>query len=272
VADGRPLSERDVTDRAKVALLGSSVADALFPDRDPLGELVRLGSAPVTVVGVLERKGQSAGGADQDDKVMIPLSTARSRVLGSGRARELGYIMVKVDDEDRLDAVAEDVRALLRQRHRLAEGTPDDFELSNLVELQRRKQEASRLLTFWLTTVASVALIVGAVSVTNIMLVAVAERTREIGLRLAVGARPRDVRNQFLVEAMLLGVGGGLAGVLLGLLGVWGIAGLTGMPVSIGPAGVTLALLAAAMVGVSAGVIPALKAAALSPMAALRAE
>jgi ABC-type antimicrobial peptide transport system permease subunit len=274
VALGRPISALDVATRAKVALLGSTVAEALFAQQNPVGQTVRLGSVPVAVIGVLEAKGQSSGGADQDEKVMIPLTTATARVLGSGELgrRQLDYIMVKVRDEGGLAAVSDAVRALLRQRHGLPPGVADDFTLRDLAELQRRKAEASGVLTFWLTTVASVALLVGTISVANIMLVAVAERTREIGLRLAVGARPRDVRNQFLVEATLLGAGGGLIGTVLGLLSAWAIGASAGMPIRITPAAVLLALAASAMVGVVAGLVPALKAAGLTPLAALRAE
>jgi len=272
VAAGRPFSAHDLDTRRKVALLGASVAEALFPGLDPVGERLRLGGVPLTVVGVLEAKGQSAGGADQDDKVMVPLSTAMTRVLGAGPLDrgELGYIMVKVDDGRPVGTVVEDVRALLRQRHRLPPRAPDDFTLSDLTEVQRRKAEASEVLRLWLTLVASVSLVVGAISVANIMLVAVAERTREIGLRLAVGARPRDIRNQFLVEATALTLAGGLLGVLCGAAGAWVLTGWAGLPTLISPVAVLLALGAATATGVIAGVIPAVKAATLSPIEALR--
>jgi len=274
IAAGRPFSEHDQATGAKVALLGSTVADHLFPDRSPLGELVRVGTAPLKIVGVLETKGQSTGGADQDDKLMIPLSTASARVLGSGRARlrDVQYIMVKVERDDGLDTTEEEIRALLRQRHRTAPGVPDDFSIRNLAELQSQKEAASGVLGFWLTAVASVSLIVGAISVANIMLVAVAERTREIGLRLAVGARPSDVRNQFLLEAVLIAISGGVIGTGCGLVFAWATALWGGIPVVIRLEAVLLGLGASAITGVAAGILPALRAASLAPIAALRSD
>ena len=274
VTAGRPLSALDQLRSAKVALIGSTVAERLFAGEHAVGEIVRIGDTPFSVVGVLASKGQSSAGSDQDDKVMIPLSTATVRVLGTGRS-ELGglrYIMVKVDQADRLVDVEDQLAALLRQRHRLRPDQPDDFSVRNLAEVQAQREEASGILTFWLGAVASVSLVVGAVSVMNIMLVAVAERTREIGLRLAVGARRRDILWQFLTEALLLALLGGTAGLLLGVLLSLAIAHWGGLAVAIGPAALVLSLSAAAAAGLVAGVLPALKAAHLTPIDALRSE
>ncbi len=274
VTAGRPLSALDQLRSAKVALIGSTVAERLFAGEHAVGEIIRIGDTPFSVVGVLAPKGQSSAGSDQDDKVMIPLSTATVRVLGTGRS-ELGglrYIMVKVDRVGRLGEVETQLAALLRQRHGLRPDQPDDFSVRNLAEVQAQREEASGVLTFWLGAIASVSLVVGAVSVMNIMLVAVAERTREIGLRLAVGARRRDILWQFLTEALLLALLGGATGVALGVLLSLSIARWGGLAVAIGPVALVLALGAAATAGLCAGVLPALKAARLTPIEALRSE
>jgi putative ABC transport system permease protein len=272
IASGRPLSSADQANAAKVAVLGATVAHRVFPDTNPIGAVLRIAAAPLTVVGVLESKGQSAGGADQDDKVMIPLTTARIRIFGAGRVRPAGvdYIMIKVESAQRMGRVGEQTARLLRQRHRLAADASDDFTIRNLAEVQRQKREAAGVLTFWLTAVASVSLVVGAVSVMNTMLVAVAERTDEIGLRMAIGARQRDIRNQFLTEALLLSVVGGVVGIALGVAVAYAIAALRDLPVVLSPVDLLLALAAAGLAGIGSGVFPAMKAARLSPVEALR--
>jgi putative ABC transport system permease protein len=200
-----------------VAPLGATVVEQLFHSRDPLGRVIRVANTPFTVVGVLAPKGQSA--SDQDDRVMIPFSTARSRIQGrgSGRLHAVDYIMVEVARTPRMEAAERDITRLLRQRHRLLVGMDDDFKVKNLAEIREKKEKASGVLGFWLATVASVSLLVGGISIMNIMLVAVTERTREIGLRLALEARPRDIQQQFLIEALLLSLVGALVGVILGL-------------------------------------------------------
>jgi putative ABC transport system permease protein len=274
IASGRPLSMVDQAASSKVALLGDTVARRLFGSAPPTGEIIRIGDAPFSVIGVLDRKGQSSGGSDQDDKVMIPLSTANVRVLGTGRSQAGGlrYIMVKVDRAERLGEVESDLGRLLRQRHRLRSDSADDFSIKNLAEVQSQKEEASGILTFWLGAVASVSLAVGAISIMNIMLVAVAERTREIGLRRAVGALRRDILWQFLTESMLLALLGGVVGAGLGVALALAVAEWGGLPVAIDTGGLLLALAAAGAAGVGAGVLPALKAARLAPIDALRSE
>lgn len=274
LSSGRGFTGDEIERSAKAVLLGTTVVEKLFPDADPLGAIIRVGGTPFTVVGVLESKGQTSLGTDQDDKLMVPLSTARGRILGASRVRHqsVQYIMVKVKDARYLDATEGQIRRLLRQRHRLSPKAPDDFSIRNLVELQAKREKASGALSFWLTAVASVSLIVGGISIMNILLVSVTERTREIGLHLAVGARRRDIRNQFLAEALVLAMLGGIAGLVVGVLLSLAIGQLGDLPIHIGLIGVLLAESAAAAVGVFFGLYPALKASRLSPMDALRAE
>ncbi len=246
VALGRPLSARDQAMSAKVVLLGATTARRLFDEENAVGETLRIGETPFRVIGVLAEKGQSSAGSDQDDKAMIPLSTAFLRLLGTGNSAlgELRYIMIKVTDASQLAPVEQAVRGLLRRRHRLAADQPDDFQIRNLVELQAHKKEASKILTFWLGAVASVSLVVGAISVMNTMLVAVAERTREIGLRMAMGASRRDILWQFLTEALLLALLGGTTGTALGIVVSLAIAQWGDLPVHFHAAAPLFALLA----------------------------
>ncbi|MEA3277454.1 MAG: ABC transporter permease [Pseudomonadota bacterium] len=271
---GRPFSSVDQVRGAKVALLGRAPVERLFPDQDPIGGLVRVGGAPFRVIGVLDAKGQSSSGADQDDKVMIPLAAARIRVFGSSSARMgmVQYVMVKVDRAERLAAAAGDITRLLRQRHGLAAEDEDDFSVSNLADVQASRQAASGVLTFWLSAVASVSLVVGGISIMNIMLVSLSERTREIGLRLAVGARPLDIRNQFLAEAVLLSLVGALLGLAGGVAVAWVLGTAQGLPILIRPWSLAVAAGFALVTGVFFGFYPAVKASRLMPAEALRVE
>lgn len=271
---GRPLSSAEQAGAAKVAVIGQTVVERLFADRDPIGQLIRVGGAPFQVVGVLQAKGQSSSGADQDDKVMIPLATARIRVLGTPQARlgAVQYVMVKVDQAERLPQATEDIRALLRQRHGAAADEEDDFSVRNLADVQASRQAASGVLTFWLSAVASVSLIVGGISIMNMMLVSVTERTREIGLRLAVGARPTDIRSQFLAEAVVLSLIGAVLGLAAGAAAAWSIGAVQDLPILIRPLSLIIAAGFAVIIGVFFGLYPAIKAARLAPAAALRAE
>ncbi|MGQ0654044.1 MAG: ABC transporter permease, partial [Betaproteobacteria bacterium] len=204
LAGGRGFEPAEMSGAAKVCLIGATVAKQLFGSSDPLDQVIRIKRVPFTVVGVLEVKGQSLMGNDQDDLVLMPISAARTRVLGSAhqaRQRAVGTIWVKVADGLDTRAIEEQVRALLRQRHRLQAGADDDFSLRNLQEVMAAQEASSRVLALLLAAVASVSLLVGGIGIMNIMLVSVTERTREIGLRMAVGARTRDILGQFLVEA-----------------------------------------------------------------------
>jgi len=226
VADGRLFSQEEVEGAAKVALIGQTVAGNLFGESDPLGQVIRIKNVPFGVIGVLQRKGQTTFGQDQDDTVLIPLSTAKRKVLGSSRAnaRAVGSIAVKVGDARAMPDAEQEIRGLLRQRHRLQTFQEDDFGIRNLTEVLQSQEASSRVLTWLLAAIASVSLLVGGIGIMNIMLVSVTERTREIGLRMAVGARGRDILVQFLVEAVTLSLLGGVLGIALGLGGSYAIA------------------------------------------------
>ncbi len=274
VASGRLLTQADVDASAKVVVLGQTVAQNLFGAVDPIGQVVRVNRVPLTVVGVMERKGQTTQGQDQDDTVLIPMSTAKKRVLGTtqANARAVGVIMIKARDAGAMAEVQQEVTTLLRQRHHLQPGQDDDFTLRNLSELLESQEAASRVLSLLLAAVASVSLVVGGIGIMNIMLVSVTERTREIGLRRAVGARRRDILAQFLTEAISISLAGGMIGVALGAATSWAIARFAGWPAPVHARAVVPAFLFAAAVGIFFGFYPARKASRLNPIDALRYE
>jgi putative ABC transport system permease protein len=260
---------------AKVAIVGAVIVEALFEERAGIGETFRIGNVPFTVIGVLDKKGLGAAGRSQDDIVFIPLSTAKSRVLGAvrGTTREaLDFISIKVSDADAMPTVTDEIEKLLRQRHRIRGDTPDDFRIENPADVLTARGATVRILSILLIAVASVSLIVGGISIMNIMLVSVTERTREIGLRMAVGAKRRDIRWQFLIEALMLALLGGLVGALLGATAAVAIAWEAGWPILISPWAIILACGFAGFVGISFGLYPAHRAAQLDPIVALRFE
>ncbi|MFL6572504.1 MAG: ABC transporter permease [Burkholderiales bacterium] len=275
LASGRVFEPAETASAAKVCLIGSTVAKQLFGAEDPVDQTIRIKRVPFTVIGLLETKGQSLMGNDQDDVILMPLSTARTRVVGSASAaknRSIGTIWVKAADGIEPAAVEIQVRTLLRQRHRVQPGADDDFSLRNLAEVMAAQEASSRVLALLLAAVASVSLLVGGIGIMNIMLVSVTERTREIGLRMAVGARTRDILGQFLVEAVTLSLIGGLVGVTLGIGAAMAIAAFAGWHISISPEAVVLAVAFAFVIGVFFGFYPARKAARLNPVEALRFE
>ncbi len=272
---GRMFAPAEMAGAGKVCVVGQTVVRELFGDADPLGQVIRIKRVPFIVVGVLGAKGQSIMGTDQDDIILVPIATARSRVLGTvnlAKQRAVSTIWVKVADGYDTRAVEAQVRALLRQRHRLQPGADDDFSMRNLAEYMAAREASSRVLALLLAAVASVSLVVGGIGIMNIMLVSVTERTREIGLRMAVGARTRDILGQFLVEAITLSLIGGLAGVLLGVGGAIAVARLAGWQVLLSGEAVVLAVAFAFVIGVFFGFYPARRAARLNPVEALRFE
>jgi len=276
VETGRAFTSEEVETAAKVVLLGTTVAKELFADEPPLGELVRIANVPFTVIGVLGEKGQAAeSGRDQDDVALLPLTAAKLRVLGARSQvsrRAIDFIMVKASSTDAMASVQEQIGQLLRQRHRLAPGADDDFQVREPAAAMEAQAAAARSLTLFLAAVASVSLVVGGISIMNIMLVSVIERTREIGLRQAVGARRWDVRSQFLIEAVTLCLLGGVAGIALGIGAAIAIAELVGWPIFVSPLAVLVAFAFAGAVGVFFGFFPAHKASRLDPIEALRYE
>jgi putative ABC transport system permease protein len=274
VVAGREFEAAEMQGSGKVAVLGQTVAQQLFGDTDPLGQTIRVRQVPLTVIGILGRKGQNALGQDQDDAILVPIPTFRNRILGStyGRLKRVGAINVKVAEGESMDAAAERVRELMRQRRRIQPGQEDDFSVRNLTEMLQAQEDSSRVMTILLAAVACVSLIVGGIGIMNIMLVSVTERTREIGLRMAVGARGRDILAQFLIEATLLSLMGGAIGVLLGSAAALGIAWWAEWPVRLMPQSVVLAVGFSAGVGFFFGYYPARRASRLLPIEALRHE
>jgi putative ABC transport system permease protein len=274
VAEGRPIVQADEDAAAKVALLGQTVARTLFGSNDPVGQLIRIKKVPFTVIGVLDRKGQSLQGQDQDDIILMPLSTARKRVLGASEAnpRAVGAILVKMQQGADLGAADRQIHALLRQRHHLQPKQDDDFWLRNLSEVLEAQQASSRALTLLLAAIASVSLVVGGIGIMNIMLVSVTERTREIGVRKALGARRRDILLQFLIEALAICLAGGVIGVGLGLAAGAALRRFAGWQAFVAPEAILAAFAFAAAVGLFFGIWPARRAARLDPIAALRYE
>ena len=274
VISGRPLTQEEVDGASKVALVGQTVARNLFGEDDPLGQVIRIKKVPFTVIGVMDRKGQNTWGQDQDDQILIPLSTAKTKVLGGNQAkgRAVGAITIKVREASMMKEAENEVRELLRQRHRLQPHQEDDFNVRNLAEVLQSQEAASRVLTMLLAAIASVSLLVGGIGIMNIMLVSVTERTREIGVRRAVGARARDVRRQFVAEAVTLSLVGGSAGILLGFAASLAIAQILRWSTSVTVAAVALSFGIAALVGVFFGWYPARQAARLDPIQSLRYE
>jgi putative ABC transport system permease protein len=274
LAEGKFFTDEDVDGATKVAVLGQTVKESLFGDGDPIGQIIRIMKVPFTVIGVLTRKGQSTWGQDQDDVVLIPLSTAKKRVLGvsQANARFVRVIQIKVASADLLSDTQQQVIDLLRQRHRLQPYEDNDFDVRNLAETFAAQAESSRTMTLLLGAIASVSLLVGGIGIMNIMLVSVTERTREIGLRMAVGARSRDILGQFLIEAVTLALIGGILGVLLGVGGSALIAMLASWSTLITPRSIALAFGSSAAIGIFFGYYPAHKAAFLDPIEALRYE
>ena len=274
MSSGQFFTTQDVDAATKNAVLGETVVENLFGDSNPVGQVVIIKNVPFTVSGVLTPKGQSPTGQDQDDVILVPISTAMQKVLGANKAnaRAVGSVMVQAISPEAMDAAMQETEALLRERHRILPGLDDDFTIRNLTEVFSAQETSARVMAILLGAIASVSLVVGGIGIMNIMLVSVTERTREIGLRLAVGAKRKHILSQFLVEAVTLSLVGGVIGILVGITASVLISHFAQWSTNISMLSVLASFLFSGMVGVFFGYYPARKAAFLNPIEALRYE
>jgi len=269
---GRIFTEQDIRSATKVAVLGQTVVTNLFGSSNPIGQVVRIKKLPFTVIGVLAEKGQSMQGQDQDDIIYIPVTTAQKKIFGTAFPGMVRNIMVKVRHADDLNAVENELNSLLRQRHRIGPREDNDFQVRNLTDMMQMAEQSSRIMTLLLGAIASVSLLVGGIGIMNIMLVSVTERTREIGIRMAVGAKTWDIRLQFMIEALTLSLMGGVIGIILGIGGAKILSAVAGWETVVSTFSVLLDFGFSALVGIFFGFYPAYKASLLNPIDALRYE
>ena len=272
VTSGRNLSPEDVKNASKVAVIGNTVATELFGDVDPINKTMRVGNVPFKIIGLLKTKGQSGMGMDQDDLVFIPITTAQKKVFGTSFPGTVTMINVKATDSEILDTTQSDITELLKQRHRIGKNQDDDFEIRNLAEMQETIKSSAKTMSVLLGAIASVSLLVGGIGIMNIMLVSVTERTKEIGIRMAIGAKASDIRIQFLIESFLLAIIGGLIGVIVGVIGAKSVEMFSTMSISISGFSIALSMGFSGAIGILFGYYPAYKASLLNPIDALRYE
>ena len=270
LTDGYAFSDSDIRSATRVALIGKTVIQNIFGDVDPIGKTIRIKQNPFVVMGVLESKGQSLDGRDQDDTIIVPLTTAQRKLFGGQTPGSVRQVIVQADSDKMMPLVEDGLNSLLRQRHNMREGTESDFTVRNLTALANSAAETTRTMSMLLGAIASVSLLVGGIGIMNIMLVSVTERTREIGIRMAIGARERDILLQFLLEAIVISIVGCLIGLFIGVGGAILVNTLTDAAVVISGQSVVLAFSVAATVGIFFGFYPARKAARLNPIEALR--
>lgn len=272
VAAGRPFAQQDVDGATKVCLLGNTVAENLFGGIDPVGQIVRIKKVPFTVVGLLTPKGQSTWGQDQDDFIFVPLTIAQKQLFGMQFPGMVRTIAVQARGPEMMKEVEEEITDLLRQRHRIQPNQESDFTVRNLTEVMSRAEESATVMSLLLGAIASISLIVGGIGIMNIMLVSVTERTREIGIRIAVGAKSKDILLQFLIESLVLSLIGGTLGIGIGMAGTLILSSFTQWPVLFSVKAILLSFLFSGSVGVFFGFYPARKASLLNPIEALRYE
>lgn len=272
ISEGRNFIPEDIKNTTKVAIIGNTVATELFGDMDPLGKTIRIGNIPFKVIGTLKIKGQSGMGMDQDDLVFIPITTAQKKVFGTAFPGTVSMINVQAQNADVMTQLENDINEILRKRHHIGKNQDDDFQIRNLAEMQETIKSSAKTMSLLLGAIASVSLLVGGIGIMNIMLVSVTERTKEIGIRMAIGAKASDIRIQFLIESFLLSIIGGLIGVFIGIVGAKLMEILGGMNIAISSFSIFLSLGFSGAIGVLFGYYPAYKASLLNPIDALRYE
>ena len=269
---GRNFTDQDIRSATKVCLLGQTVVDNLFGGIDPIGQIIRIKKVPFTVIGILETKGQSIIGQDQDDVIYIPVTTAQKKIVGTSIPGMVRVIMVKARSAEDLPLAEKQVTELLRQRHRGGPNKEDDFTVRNLTQMMQVAEQSAKVMTILLGAIASISLLIGGIGIMNIMLVSVTERTREIGIRMAIGAKTWDIRIQFIIEALTLSMTGGIFGITLGVTGSSFLSAAAGWTTIVSPLSIILAFGFSGMVGIFFGFYPAYKASLLNPIDALRYE
>ena len=272
IESGRDINASDVRQGAKVAVIGKTVVDKLFGGENPVGKAIRINKIPFTVVGVFEAKGLSAMGSDQDDFILVPLTSAQRRLVRWKTAGRIGNIYIKGVSMEALSYIQNETEALLRERHKIKPGDADDFAVRNVSQMLEARRKTTTIMSMLLGSIAFISLVVGGIGIMNIMLVSVTERTREIGIRMAVGATERDIRMQFLIEAVVLSMIGGTIGIMLGVAAGYALSYFTSAPPVFTLMSIVLAFVFSAMVGVGFGYYPAYKASLLNPIDALKYE
>ncbi len=269
---GRNFVDQEIRNATKVCLLGQTVVDNIFGGIDPIGQIIRIKKVPFTVIGILEKKGQSIIGQDQDDVIYIPLTTAQKKIVGRSVPGMVRSIMVKARSAEELSLAEKQVTELLRQRHRTGANKEDDFTVRNLTQMMQMAEQAAKVMTILLGAIASISLLIGGIGIMNIMLVSVTERTREIGIRMAIGAKSWDIRIQFIIEALTLSMIGGIFGITLGVTGSSILSAVADWPTIVSPLSIIMAFGFSGLIGVFFGFYPAYKASLLNPIDALRYE
>jgi putative ABC transport system permease protein len=272
LTSGRTFTEQDVRNAAKVCLLGQTIVDNLFGNMDPVGQIIRIKKVPFTVIGVLAKKGQTDHGQDQDDTILVPLTTAQKKIFGTPFVGMVRAITVKAKSAEDLAAAEVQINELLSQRHRIGPRQDKDFTVRNLTQMMEAREQATQVMGLLLAAIASVSLLVGGIGIMNIMLVSVTERTREIGIRMSVGAKSWDIRLQFIIEALTLSLIGGVIGIVLGVSGSKILSVLAGWATVVSPLSVLLSFSFSGLVGLFFGFYPAYKASLLNPIDALHYE